>query len=130
PAITASLTAVFAALALALAIVGTYGLTSIAVQERTRELGIRSALGATPGAIVRMVLSGGLRIAVFAIIPGLVASLFGAKLLQHQLFGVATSDPVTFVGVPIVLVTVTLLASYLPAQRASRVDPVIALRSE
>jgi putative ABC transport system permease protein len=130
PALTATLTGLFAALALALAVVGTYGLASFAVQERTRELGIRAALGATPGAILGLVLSGTLRIAVFALIPGLLASLAGARLLQHQLFGVATWDPVTFVGVPIVLATVTLLATYLPAQRAARVDPVIALRSE
>jgi putative ABC transport system permease protein len=130
PSLTATLTGLFAGLALALAIVGTYGLASFAVQESTRELGIRAALGATPGALLGMVLAGTLRVAIVALVPGLLASLTGAKLLRHQLFGVTTSDPVTFVGVPLLLATVTVLATYLPARRAARVDPVIALRSE
>jgi len=120
----------FALIALLLAVVGVYGVMSYAVEQRTREVGIRMALGAHHQAVVRMVLGRGLRVVAVATVVGVVAAYGAAKLLRNQLFGVGAADPLTFVAVPLVLASVAALACYLPARRAARVDPVIALRSE
>jgi predicted permease len=127
---TMLLTGSFALLALLLAAVGVYGVMSYAVAQRTREIGIRMALGAARNQVVRMVLGRGARITMVAAAVGLIIALGAARLLRSQLFGVATNDLLTFVTVPVALAVVALLACYLPARRAAGVDPVIALRSE
>jgi predicted permease len=127
---TTMLTTSFALLALLLASVGVYGVMSYAVAQRTREIGIRMALGAYHAQVVRLVVGRGLRIVAAATALGLGAALVGARLLRSQLFGVSATDLLTFVTVPAILTVVASLACYLPARRASRVDPLIALRSE
>jgi putative ABC transport system permease protein len=121
---------VFAFLALALAAIGIYGVTSYVVSERTHEIGVRMALGAQPRDVSRLVLGHGTRLAGIGIIGGAVAALALTRLLSSLLFGVSVTDPLTFVGVAILLTFVTLAACYLPARRAMRVDPMIALRCE
>jgi predicted permease len=127
---TSMLTTSFALLALLLAAVGVYGVMSYAVAQRTREIGIRMALGAYHGQVVRLVVGRGLRIVGAATALGLGAALVGSKLLRSQLFGVSPTDMLTFVSVPAILAAVALLACYLPARRAAQVDPLIALRNE
>jgi len=127
---TTLLTGLFAALALLLAAVGVYGVMAYTVSQRTREVGIRLAVGATPGQVVGLVLGQGVRVTAAATVLGLAGGLAAARLIQGQLFGVGPDDPLTFVIVPAVLAGVALLACWLPARRAARVDPVVALRSE
>jgi putative ABC transport system permease protein len=127
---TARLTAGFAGLALVLALIGVYGVMSYVVAQRTREIGIRMALGAARGEVVRLVLGRGLRIVALGTALGLVAAYFGARVIEGQLFGVGAADLVTFVAVPLVLAGVAGLACWLPARRAARVDPVVALGAE
>ena len=124
------LTAAFAILALVLATIGVYGVMSYAVVQRTREVGIRMALGARQAEVVRLVLGRGFRVVGIATAAGLAASLGLAQLIRSQLFSVKATDPVTFIAVPLVLGSVALLACYLPARRAAKVDPAIALRSD
>jgi putative ABC transport system permease protein len=130
PKFTMMLTGAFAMLAMVLAAIGVYGVMSYAVEQRTREVGIRMALGARRGEVVRLVLGRGMMIVLVATVVGLAAAFAAARLIRGQLFGITASDPVTFAGVPVVLAVVALLACYLPARRASRVDPAIALRSD
>jgi putative ABC transport system permease protein len=120
----------FAILALLLALIGVYGVMAYAVAQRSREIGIRMALGAARGEVVRMVLWSGLRIVALATAVGLAAAFGGARLLQRQLFNVPPTDPVTFVAVPALLAAVAALACWVPARRAARVDPAVALQSE
>ena len=120
----------FAGIALALGIVGIYGVMSYSVAQRQREIGIRMALGASPSDARRMVLREGLSMAAGGITVGLVAALAGGRLLTGLLYGVTPTDPMTFVLVPMLLAGVALLASYLPARRATRVDPTTALRAD
>jgi predicted permease len=127
---TMALTGAFALLALVLAAVGVYGVMSYAVVQRTREVGIRMALGAQRIQVLRLVLGRGMRVVAVATVLGVLVSLAAARLLESQLFGVTATDPVTFALVPLVLASVALLACYLPARRAARVDPMVALRSE
>jgi putative ABC transport system permease protein len=121
---------VFAGLALALAGVGVYGLVSYSVTQRTNEIGLRVALGAQPADILRMVVQRGLVVSVIGVALGLPAAFALAQLIRGLLFGVTAADPMVFVGVPVLLVAVAALASYLPARRAMRIDPTAALRSE
>jgi putative ABC transport system permease protein len=116
--------------ALLLAAMGIYGVISYSVGQRLHEMGIRIALGAGGGDIQKLVLKQGLRLTVAGIIIGLAAAVGLAQLMQALLFGVGTLDPLTFIGTPILLIAVALLASYLPARRATRVDPMTALRYE
>ena len=124
------LLALFAAIALVLAAVGVYGVVSYAVGQRTREIGIRLALGASPTGIIRLVLGQGILLAVAGIGLGVIGSLFLTRLLRDLLFGVTTTDFVTFAIAPAVLTLIALLATWWPARRASKVDPLVALRYE
>ena len=128
--LSALLLSVFAGLALALASVGLYGVVSYAVSQRTREVGIRMSLGATPGGIVRLLMQSGLKLVAVGGVIGLTLALAVSRLLGRLLFGVASADLFTFVTVPAVLVVAAILAAYVPARRASQVDPVTALRAE
>jgi putative ABC transport system permease protein len=120
----------FAALALLLSAVGIYGVTAYAVAQRTREIGVRMAIGASAGTVVRMVLLGALRTVAFGLCIGAVAALAAARLIASQLYGVSTHDPVTFVAIAGLLLAVALAASGIPALRAARIDPMAALRAE
>ena len=120
----------FAALALALATVGIYGVMSYVVAQRTREIGIRAALGATPESIMRGLLRQGLTLAAGGAAIGVAGALALTRLLNSFLFGVTSRDPLTFLGTPVLLALVALLACYIPARRALRVDPATALRYE
>jgi predicted permease len=120
----------FAAIALALAAVGIYGVMSYSVSRRANEIGIRIALGAEPGGVVRYIVSDGLRIAAAGAGVGLVGAFALTRLMEKLLYGVGATDPLTFVVVPLTLGAVAFVASYLPARRAASVDPLAALRAE
>jgi putative ABC transport system permease protein len=120
----------FAGLALVLASIGLYGVMSYTVTQRARELGVRVALGAASRDVLQLVLGQGARLAVLGVAIGLVASLAVTRVMKDMLFGVSATDPLTFVLISTVLLGVALLASYIPARRATRVDPIEALRSE
>ena len=130
PRFLAQLLAVFAALALLLAAIGTYGILSYSVSERSREIGIHMALGATRGNVLRMVLGQGLRVTLAGIVVGLGAAFGLTRLLQAQLFNVKPSDPATMASVALFIAAVALGACYIPASRATRVDPMVVLRNE
>jgi putative ABC transport system permease protein len=130
PKLTVWLMAAFAALALVLAAIGVYGVMSYAVTRRTQEVGIRMALGARRSQVLGMVLREGMRTIVLALVVGLAAAAGVTRLLSSQLFGVSAVDPLTFATVPVLLSMVALAACYLPARRASRIDPIVAIRAD
>jgi putative ABC transport system permease protein len=119
---------VFSLMALSLAAIGIYGVLAYAVTARTRELSIRMALGANPGAVVRLVLGNSAMLAIPGLILGLLAALGATRLLSSFLFHVQAVDPWTFVGSSVVLLLVAMCAAYIPARRAGRVDPLITMR--
>jgi putative ABC transport system permease protein len=121
---------VFAGMALLMAVIGLYGVIGYAVTQRTQEMGVRMALGAQPGEILRLVLGQGMRLAGAGAAIGLVVSLVASRLLRNELFHVSSFDPLTFALMATVLIGAALLASYIPARRATRVDPMAALRYE
>jgi putative ABC transport system permease protein len=122
--------ALFALTALLLAGLGIYGVISYTVNERTREFGIRLALGAPRSTILQMVLRQGLHLALVGAAVGVVGALIVSRLMSGVLYGVSSADPATFAAVAILFILVALLACYLPARRAIRVDPIVALRYE
>jgi putative ABC transport system permease protein len=130
PRMGASLLAVFAGLSLVLAVIGIYGVMAYSVNQRTRELGIRMALGASRADVLRLVVVQGLRVTTVGVIVGLTASLAASRLIASLLYDVSPSDSITFVAVPVLLAAAALAASYLPALRATRIDPIVALRYE
>src|ERR1044072_8098036 len=125
-----SVRAVFAGLALLLAGVGIYGLTAYSVSRRTREIGLRMALGAGRGGILRLVVGRGLLVGLAGVALGIPGALAMARLMRGMLYGIGPSDPLVFVSVAAALVTLAAVASYIPARRAMRVDPVVALKHE
>lgn len=126
---TVLLVGLFAVLALVLAAIGLYGVTAYSVAQRTRELGIRVTLGARRGELLRLVLAQGARLAIGGLVAGTLASLALTQLMSTLLFGVSPRDPITFAGVALLLLVVSLAASFGPAHRAASVDPVVALRA-
>ncbi|HET9532774.1 MAG TPA: ABC transporter permease [Blastocatellia bacterium] len=130
PRMGAALLAVFGGLALLLAAIGIYGVLAYSVSQRTHERGLRMALGAQQRDVLALVMKQGAGLIGSGVVLGLAASFLLARFISSLLFGVSAADPVTFAGTPIVLAAVALLASYIPARRAARVDPMIALRYE
>jgi predicted permease len=130
PRFFATLLTAFGALALLLAAIGIYGVISYNVHQQVREIGIRMALGAQPSHVLRMVLGGGTRLAGIGLTIGVVAALLATRAMGSMLFGVTANDVTTYVVMAVVLMTIALVASYLPARRATKVDPLVALRSE
>jgi predicted permease len=125
-----TLLGIFASLALLMAVIGLYGVISYSVTQRTQEIGIRMALGAQPAGVLSLVIGQGLQLAGIGAAIGLAASLIFSRLLRNQLYGVSSFDPLTFLLTALVLMAAALLATYIPARRATRVDPMDALRHE
>jgi putative ABC transport system permease protein len=128
PRVYTLLLAVFAALALTLATIGLYGVVSYTVAQRTPEMGVRLALGAERGAVVRLVLRQGLSLALAGTVIGLAGALAASRLITRLIPEAQPGDPLTLAGVSALLIGVALAATYVPARRASRVDPTVALR--
>ena len=124
------LLAIFAGLALALAAVGIYGVMSYSVAQQTREIGIRMALGAKRSDVLKMTVKEGLKLVAVGLVVGLVAAFLLTRVMASLLFGISATDPITFISISLALLAVALLASYIPALRATRVDPLIALRAQ
>jgi predicted permease len=130
PASTTVLMVIFAALALVLGTIGIYGVLSFLVSNRTREIGVRMALGAQRGDVLRSVMGEGAKLSLAGIAFGMVGAFALMRVLSGELYGVSATDPLTFCGVAILVAVVALTACYLPARRAMRVDPIVALRYE
>ena len=120
----------FAVVSLALAAIGLFGVMAYLVSQRTREVGVRLALGATRGEVFRLILGRGLALALIGATGGIGAALWLTRVMETLLFSVSRRDPLTFVVVPAALIVVAGVACYLPARRAMKVDPVVALRGE
>jgi putative ABC transport system permease protein len=125
-----TLLAIFAGIGLLLAAIGIYGLTSYSVEQRTQEIGIRMALGAGPDDVRRMVVMQGMWLAFIGVFLGVAASLALTRLIANLLYGVKPWDPISVVSVAALLIAIALFATYIPARRASRVDPIVSLRYE
>src|SRR5262249_14756811 len=121
---------VFAGFALVLATVGIYGVLAFLVRQGTCEIGIRMSLGATQSSVLRLVVGRGLRLAAYGVAVGLVGAFALTRFLESALFGVKSTDPLTFIAIAVLLLAVASLASYIPARRAARIDPMVTLRNE
>ncbi len=126
----ATLLSLFGVLALVLSAVGLYGVMAYTVSQRLRELGIRIAIGAQRRDLLVLILGQGLALSVIGIISGVLMALMATRLLAHSLYGVSATDPVTFMVVALLLLVVALVAGYVPARRATKIDPIVALRLE
>lgn len=124
------LLAVFAVVALVLAVIGIYGMLSYAVAQRTREIGLRMTLGAQRTDVMRLVIGHGMKLAIAGVVLGLIASFALTRTMKNLLFGVSATDPVTFISITLLLAFVAFLACWIPARRATKVDPILALRYE
>jgi putative ABC transport system permease protein len=127
---TAVLLSLFAGFALALATIGIYSVMAYLVSQGTREIGIRMALGANQHTVLKLVVKQGMTLALSGVAIGLIAALAFSRLVSGLLFGVKATDPLTFVGIAALLTVVALVASYIPARRAARIDPMVCLRWE
>jgi len=130
PRFNTTLLTIFAAVALVLTIVGLYGVMSYAVAQRTNEIGIRLALGAQTKDVLTLVVKQGALLIAIGLVIGLIGAFAAMRVVQSLLFGVTTKDPMTFISAAVVLAVIGLLACYLPARRATKVDPIEALRRE
>ena len=130
PRFTLVLLATFAVVALVLAAVGIYGVISYAVSRRTHEIGVRMALGATPSNVVRLIIGQGMRVVAAGVVAGLGGALLVTRLMTNVVYGVRVTDPLTYGGVALLLTSVALLASYIPARRATRIDPLASMRAD
>jgi len=124
------LLAVFASFALVLATIGIYSVMAYLVNQGTREIGIRMALGATQRNVLSLVVRQGMALALSGVMIGLAAAFLFTRLIRNLLFGVEATDPITFVAIPLMLLLIALLATYIPAQRATRIDAMVSLRCE
>jgi ABC-type antimicrobial peptide transport system permease subunit len=130
PRLYSALLSIFSAIGLLLAAVGVYGVMSFAVGQRTKEMGLRMALGARSGAVVGMVVKQGLRLAVGGVVVGLAGAFAVMRVLGKLLYGIAPNDGATFAGAALLLTAVAAAACYIPARRAARADPIAALRCD
>jgi putative ABC transport system permease protein len=120
---------VFAGVALVMAAVGLYGVVSYTVSQRTREIGLRMAIGAQPGDVLRLVVGDGMKLALVGVVVGLLGAVALARLVESMLFEVSASDPVSYAGTAFVLLVVCAVACWVPARRAMQVDPLVAMGS-
>jgi putative ABC transport system permease protein len=127
PRLQMLLLTLFAAIAAALAVVGVYGVMAYTVSQRTQEIGVRVAMGASPDAVVRLVVGQGLRLAAIGVALGLLGAVWAARLMRGLLFNTDSLDLLTFAAAPAVLMAAALVASYIPARRAARISPIVAL---
>jgi len=130
PRFNAALLSLFAAIGLLLALIGTYGVVSFLVAQRTQEIGIRVALGATRNDVLRLVGGASMKPVMIGVVAGLAGALCGSRLLTNLLFGVHPQDPVIYGGMALLLVTVSFLAAFIPVRRATKIEPTVALRYE
>jgi putative ABC transport system permease protein len=130
PRFNTRLISILTLVALALAAVGIYGVISFSVSHRYQEIGVRMALGANQSDILKMIIGQGLKLAIVGIITGLIIAFLLTRLMSSLLYEVSSTDPLTFIGVPLIIALVVLAACYIPARRATRVEPMIALRYE
>ena len=130
PRLNTELLAVFAIGALLIAAIGIYGVLAYSVNQRTREIGLRMALGATPGSVLRLIVGEGMKVVLIGVVIGLSGGFALGRAVSSLVFGVPVRDPATFIVVAVILAAIALAACVIPARRAARVDPMVALRYE